>query len=324
MRRGMQILKLLITAWAALMPALLHAQAYPAKPVRIIVPFSPGGATDIVTRLLAQKLTETWGQQAVADNRAGASGNIGGELVAKSPPDGYTLLMTSGSIVTANQHMFKKLNWNPEKDLVAITNVASGPQLVAVHPSFPVKGIRGLIELAKGRPGEITFGSAGIGTQTHLAAENLVYSAGINAVHIPYKGEAPAMVDLIAGQIMFLTPNLSAAIGYVQQGRLRALGVTSRKRSAQLPDVPAVAETLPGFENLGWFGLMAPAGTPAGVIDKVYRDTAKALEGADLRKRFDDIGMAPVGNAPADFAKAIREESDRWVKVIRARKLEIN
>jgi tripartite-type tricarboxylate transporter receptor subunit TctC len=320
----MQILKLLITAWAALMPALLHAQAYPAKPVRIIVPFSPGGATDIVTRLLAQKLTETWGQQAVADNRAGASGNIGGELVAKSPPDGYTLLMTSGSIVTANQHMFKKLNWNPEKDLVAITNVASGPQLVAVHPSFPVKGIRGLIELAKGRPGEITFGSAGIGTQTHLAAENLVYSAGINAVHIPYKGEAPAMVDLIAGQIMFLTPNLSAAIGYVQQGRLRALGVTSRKRSAQLPDVPAVAETLPGFENLGWFGLMAPAGTPAGVIDKVYRDTAKALEGADLRKRFDDIGMAPVGNAPADFAKAIREESDRWVKVIRARKLEIN
>jgi tripartite-type tricarboxylate transporter receptor subunit TctC len=319
----MRTLGILIAA-ALLAPALSHAQAYPAKPVRIIVPFSPGGATDIVTRLLAQKLTEMWGQQAVADNRAGASGNIGGELVAKSPPDGYTLLMTSGSIVTANQHMFRKLNWNPEKDLVAITNVASGPQVVAVHPSFPAKGVRGLIELAKARPGEITFGSAGIGTQTHLAAENLVYTAGINAVHIPYKGEAPAMVDLIAGQIMFLTPNLSAAIGYVQQGRLRALGVTSRRRAPQLPDVPAVAETLPGFENLGWFGLMAPAGTPAAVIDKVYRDTAKALEGADLRKRFDDIGMAPVGNPPADFGKAIREESARWVKVIRARKLEIN
>jgi tripartite-type tricarboxylate transporter receptor subunit TctC len=320
----MQALRLLVAAWAALIPALLQAQAYPAKPVRIIVPFSPGGATDIVTRLLAQKLTEMWGQPVVADNRAGASGNIGGELVAKSPPDGYTLLMTSGSIVTANQHMFKKLNWNPEKDLVAITNVASGPQLVAVHPSFPAKGVRGLIEIAKARPGEITFGSAGIGTQTHLAAENLVYTAGINAVHIPYKGEAPAMVDLIAGQIAFLTPNLSAAIGYVQQGRLRALAVTSRKRAPQLPDVPAVAETLAGFENLGWFGLMAPAGTPAEVIDKVYRDTAKALEGADLRKRFDDIGMAPVGNPPADFAKAIREESGRWVQVIRARKLEIN
>jgi tripartite-type tricarboxylate transporter receptor subunit TctC len=319
----MRALQWLIAAWAVLMPALAQAQAYPAKPVRIIVPFSPGGATDIVTRLLAQRLTEMWGQQVVADNRAGASGNIGGELVAKSPPDGYTLLMTSGSIVTANQHMFKKLNWNPEKDLVAITNVASGPQLIAVHPSFRAKGVRGLIEIAKARPGEITFGSAGIGTQTHLAAENLVYTAGINAVHVPYKGEAPAMVDLIAGQIVFLTPNLSAAIGYVQQGRLRALGVTSRKRAPQLPDVPAVAETLAGFENLGWFGLMAPAGTPTAVIDKVYRDTAKALESSDLRKRFDDIGMAPVGNAPADFGNAIREESARWVKVIRARKLEI-
>jgi tripartite-type tricarboxylate transporter receptor subunit TctC len=320
----MRSIQVLIAAWVALAPAMLHAQSYPARPVRIIVPFSPGGATDIVTRLLAQKLTESWGQQVVADNRAGASGNIGGELVAKSPPDGYTLLMTSGSIVTANQHMFRKLNWNPEKDLVAITNVASGPQVVAVHPSFPAKGVRGLIELAKGRPGEITFGSAGIGTQTHLAAENLVYTAAINAVHIPYKGEAPAMVDLVAGQIMFLTPNLSAAIGYVQQGRLRALGVTSRKRAPQLPDVPAVAETLAGFENLGWFGLMAPVGTPRAVIDKVHGDTVKALQSADIRKRFDDIGMAPVGNTPADFAKAIREESARWVKVIRARKLEIN
>jgi tripartite-type tricarboxylate transporter receptor subunit TctC len=318
-----------IAQWLVLPAALwiaiaAHAQTYPARTVRIIVPFSPGGATDIVTRLLAQKLTEMWGQQVVADNRAGASGNIGAELAAKAPPDGYTLFMTSGSVIAANKHMFRKLNWNPDKDLVAITNVASGPQIVAVHPSFPAKGVRGLIEIAKARPGEITFGSAGVGTQTHLAAENFVYTAGINAVHIPYKGEGPAMVDLIAGQIVFLTPNLSAAIGYVQQGRLRALGVTSRKRAPQLPDVPAVAETLAGFENLGWFGLMAPAGTPAAVIDKVYRDTAKALGGADLRKRFDDIGMEPVGNAPADLTKAIREESERWVKVIRARKLEIN
>jgi tripartite-type tricarboxylate transporter receptor subunit TctC len=220
--------------------------------------------------------------------------------------------------------MFRKLNWSPEKDLVAITNVASGPQAVVVHPSFPAKGVRGLIELAKARPGDITFGSAGVGTQTHLAAENFAFTARINAIHVPYKGEGPALVDLVAGQIMFLTPNLSAAIGFVQQGRLRALGVTSRQRSPQLPDVPAVAETLTGFENLGWFGLMAPAGTPAAVIDKVYRDTAKALGSADLRKRFDDIGMAPVGNAPADFGKAIREESERWLKVIRARKLEIN
>ena len=315
--------------WIALPAAILvvcaaHAQTFPAKPVRVIVPFPPGGATDIVTRLLAQKLTETWSQQVLADNRAGAGGNIGAELVAKAPPDGYTLFMTSGSIVTANQHMYKKLAWNPEKDLVAITNVASGPQIVAVNPSFPAKNIKDMIAIAKAKPGAITFGSAGVATQTHLAAEIFLYAAGINAVHIPYKGEGPAIVDLVAGQIIFATPNLSAAIGFVQQGRLRALGVTSRQRSSQLKDVPAIAETLPGFENLGWFGLMAPAGTPPAVIDKVYRDTAKALEGADLRKRLDDLGMAPVGNAPADFAKAIREETARWGRVIRERKLEVN
>jgi tripartite-type tricarboxylate transporter receptor subunit TctC len=181
-----------------------------------------------------------------------------------------------------------------------------------------------LIAIAKARPGSINFGSAGIGTQTHLAAENFLFSAGINAVHVPYKGEGPAIVDLVAGQIIFVTPNLSAALGFVQQGKLRALGVTSRQRAPQLPNVPAVAETLPGFENLGWFGLMAPAGTPVGVIGKVHRDTAKALEAADLRKRFDDIGMAPVGNTPADFTKAIREEAARWAKVIRERKLQVN
>jgi tripartite-type tricarboxylate transporter receptor subunit TctC len=326
-----------IGRWLALPAAMwigfaAHAQtastgsgpAYPAKPVRIIVPFAPGGATDIVTRLLAQKLNEAWGQQILVDNRAGAGGNIGAELAAKAPPDGYTLFMTSGSIVTANQHMFRKLNWNPEKDLVAITNVASGPQIIAIHPSFPAKNVKELIAVAKAKPGAITFGSAGVGTQTHLAAENFIHSAGINVIHVPYKGEGPAIVDLVAGQIIFVTPNLSAAIGFVQQGRLRALGVTSRKRSSQLPDVPAIAETLPGFENLGWFGLMAPAGTPATVIEKVYRDTAKALEGADLRKRFEDIGMGPVGNPPAEFAKAIREESVRWAKIIRERKLEVN
>ncbi len=320
----MRIVKWIALPAAIFMAGAAHAQTYPAKPVRVIVPFAPGGATDIVARLLAQKLTETWGQQVVADNRAGAGGNIGAELAAKAPPDGYTLFMTSGSIVTANQHMYKKLAWNPEKDLVAITNVASGPQIVAVNPSFPAKNIKDMIAIAKAKPGAITFGSAGVATQTHLAAESFLFAAGINAVHIPYKGEGPAIVDLVAGQIIFATPNLSAAIGFVQQGRLRALGVTSKQRSSQLKDVPAIAETLPGFENLGWFGLMAPTGTPPAVIDKVYRDTAKALEGADLRKRLDDIGMAPVANAPADFAKAIREEALRWGKVIRERKLEVN
>ncbi len=319
----------LLAAAVALSPALAPvsaacAQSYPVKPVRIIVPFAPGGATDIVTRILGQKLNEMWGQTVVVDNRAGAGGNIGGELAAKSLPDGYTLFMTSGSIVTANQHIYRKMPFNPEKDLVAITNVASGPQVVAVHPSIPAKGVKELIALARARPGALSFGSAGFGTQTHLAAENFMSAAGMEAVHVPFKGEGPALIDLMSGQIQLLTPNLSAAIGFIGSGKIRALGVTSRQRLTQLPNVPAVAETLPGFENLGWFGLMAPAGTPRAVIDKVYGDTAKALAGADLRKRFEEIGMAPVGNSPEEFAKAIREETQRWGKIVRERKLQIN
>jgi tripartite-type tricarboxylate transporter receptor subunit TctC len=314
---------LLAAALLIAIPGAVCGQQYPAKPVRIIVPFAPGGATDIVTRLLAQKLTEAWGQQILVDNRGGAGGNIGGELAAKSPPDGYTLFMTSGSIVTANQHIYRKMPFNPEKDLLPVTNVASGPQIVAVHPTFPAKGIKEMIALAKAKPGSMNFGSAGIGSQTHLAAENFVNAAGIDAVHVPYKGEGPALVDLAAGQIIFLTPNLSAAIGFVQQGRLRALAVTSRQRAPQVKDVPTVAETLPGFENLGWFGLMGPAGTSRTIIDRVHADTVKALAAADLRKRLDEIGMAPVGNTPDDFAKAIREETERWARVVKERKLQV-
>ena len=316
--------KLLIAAGLLCAASVASAQNYPAKPVRIIVPFSPGGATDIVTRIVAQKLTEIWDQTLVVDNRAGAGGNIGGELAAKATPDGYTLFMPSGSVVTANQHMYKKLNWNPEKDLVAITNVASGPQVVAVNPGFAAKSIKELIALAKAKPGAINFGSAGIGTQTHLAAENFAYSADINVVHVPYKGEGPALADLLGGQINFLTPNLSAAIGFVKQGKLRALGVTSRQRAPRLPDVPAVAESLPGFENLGWFGLAAPAGTPKAVIEKVHRDVVTVLNNADVKRRFEDLGMAPVGNTPAEFARAIKAESVRWGKVIAQRKLTLN
>jgi tripartite-type tricarboxylate transporter receptor subunit TctC len=320
----MRFAKWLLLPVAAWLAFAVHAQSYPAKPVRVIVPFSPGGATDIVTRLVGQKLNEMWGQTVVVDNRAGASGNIGAELAARAAPDGYTLFMTSGSIVAANQHMFKKLPYNAEKDLAPITNVASGPQIVAVHPSFPAKNIKNLIAIAKAKPGAITFGSAGVATQTHLAAENFLFAAGINAVHIPYKGEGPAIVDLVAGQIIFVTPNLSAAIAFVQSGRLRALGVTSRQRAPQLKDVPAIAETLPGFENLGWFGLMAPAGTPRSVIGKVHGDTVKVLASSDIRKRLDDIGMAPVGNRPEEFGLAIKEESARWARIIRERKLEVN
>jgi tripartite-type tricarboxylate transporter receptor subunit TctC len=308
----------LASAFAAL-PA--GAQSYPTKPVRIIVPFAPGGATDIVTRVVGQKLNELWGQTVVVDNRAGAGGNIGGDLAAKANPDGYTLFMTSGSIVTANPHMYKKMPFDPAKDLVAVTNVASGPQIIAVNPSFPGKTVKDLIAAAKAKPKAITFGSAGFGTQTHLAAENFIYSAGIDVVHVPYKGEGPALTDLIGGQIQFVTPNLAAAIGFVNQGKLRALAVTSKTRAKQLPDVPAVAETLPGFENLGWFGFMVPAGTPKAVIDKIHQDTVKALQAPDIRARFEQLGMAPVGDTPAQFAQYIREESVRWAKIVRERKL---
>jgi tripartite-type tricarboxylate transporter receptor subunit TctC len=299
------------------------AQTYPVRPVRVIVPFAPGGATDIVTRLVAQRLNEVWSQTVVVDNRAGAGGNIGAELTAKATPDGYTLLMTSGSIVTANPLLFRKLTYSPDKDLVAVTNVASGPQVIAVNPSQGAKTLKDFIEAVKAKPRGLSYGSAGVATQTHLAAENFLYTAAIDMVHVPYKGEGPALTDLVGGQIQMVTANLSAAIGFIQQGKLRALAVTSKERVRQLPDVPAAAETLPGFENLGWFGFMAPAGTPAPVIDRIYRDTAKVLETPELRQRFEQLGMVPVGNAPADFARAIKEESGRWAKVIQERKLQV-
>lgn len=300
------------------------AQGYPNKPVRIIVPFPPGGATDIVTRLVAQKLTEAWGQSVVVENRSGAGGNIGGEAAARSAPDGYTLFMTSGSIVTANQYIYKKMSFDPAKDLIPITNVASGPQVIVVNPSFPAKTLKEFIDAARARPGALNYGHAGIGTQTHLAAENFLYAANLNVTSIPYKGEGPAMTDLIANQINMVTANIAGAIGSVNQGKLRALAVTGKQRSPQLPNIPTVAETLPGFENIGWFGLMAPAGTPKEVVDKVYRDTAKAIDTTEMRARFYVLGMVPVGNTPEQFADAIRKESARWLKVVRERKIVVD
>ena len=320
----MRVLQLLALCAASLTAATAAAQSYPGKSVRVIVPFAAGGATDIVARVVAQKLGETWGQQVVVDNRAGAGGTIGGELAAKSTPDGYTLFMTSGSIITANQHIYKKMPFDPAKDLVPVINVANGPQVLIVTPTFPPKTVKELIALAKAHPREISYGSAGFGSQTHLAAENFLYAAKIEIVHIPYKGEAPAIVDTMAGQVPFSTPNLAAAINYVQQKKLRALGVTSKQRSPQLPDVPAVAETVPGFENLGWFGFVVPTGTPKDVIDKIYRDTAKALEAPDIKSRFEGLGMAPVGSNPAEFGKYIREETERWAKIVRERKLQVD
>ncbi len=290
----------------------------------MIVPFPAGGATDVVARLLGQKLGEAWGQSVVIENRAGAGGNIGGEAAAHSPADGYTLFMTSGSIVTANPYMYKSLPYDPTKDFVAITNVASGPQVVIVNPDGPFKTLQELIAYGKANPGRVTFGSAGIGTQTHLAGENFAYSAGIDMTHVPYKGEAYAITDVMGGQISTAVINLSAAINFIKSGKLRALAVTSKERNAQLPDVPAAAEAVPGFENAGWFGLLAPTGTPKEIVDKVYRDSAGILGTDEFRARLAKLAMVPVGNTPAEFAAAIREESVYWAKIIRERKLQVN
>jgi len=312
------------TLVALAFPALVAAQAWPSKPVKIVVPFAAGGATDVVARLLAQKLSESWGQTVVVENRAGAGGNIGADVVAKSPADGYTLLMTSGSIVTANPYMYKSLTYDPAHDLVAITNVATGPQVIAVGPGVEQKDLKSFIEYARANPKKVNFGSAGVGTQTHLAAENFAYSAGVDITHVPYKGESQAITDLMGGQIQMATPNLGAAIGFIKDGKLRALAVTSRERSPQLPDVPSASEIIPGFENAGWFGLVAPTGTPRDVIDRIQRDSARILQGEEFKATLAKQGMAPVGNTPAEFTAAIREESARWAKVIKERGLSQN
>jgi tripartite-type tricarboxylate transporter receptor subunit TctC len=309
---------------AALLPATAGAQSWPAKPVKIVVPFAAGGATDVVARLLAQRLGDVWGQQVVVENKVGAGGNIGADMVAKSPPDGYTFLLTSGAVLTS-PYMYKgQLGFDPLKDFIPITNCATGPQVIAVNAASPFKDLKDLIAFAKANPKQVTFGSAGIGSQTHLAAENLAHSAGIDLVHVPYKGESAALTDLLGGQIQMVTPNLGGAVSQILQGRIRALAVTSTVRAPQLPDVPPVADTLPGFENAGWFGLMAPAGTPREVIDRAHRDSVQILLSEEFKAALAKQGMVPVANTPADFAAAMREESARWARVIRERGLAPN
>jgi len=317
---------LLFAAFALTAAAPAWAQdGWPNRPVRIVVPFAAGGATDVVARALAKDLGELWGQAVVVENRAGAGGNIGADVVAKSPPDGYTLLMASGSILTVNPHIYAKLPFDPQRDFIPVTNVASGPQLVVVHPGVPAKSVRDMIALAKAKPGTVNFGSAGIGSQTHMAAENFVDAAGISATHVPYKGEGPALADLIAGQIQFVLANIAAAAPHVNNGTIRALAVTSLTRSPLLPDVPTVAESgVAGFENTGWFGILVPAGTPQPIVNKVHADTVKVLERREMKERLSVQGMAPVGNTPAAFASAIQDESKRWEQVVKSRGLKVN
>ena len=299
------------------------AQGWPQKSVRFIVPFPPGGATDISARMLGQKLTEIWGQTVVIENRGGAGGGVGAAEAARAAPDGYTFFFPSGSVMTANQHIYAKMAYNPEKDFVPVTNVVSGPQVLVVPASSPHKSVKELIDAAKAQPGKLTFGHAGIGSQTHLAAENFVNAAGIDAVQVPYKGEGPALVGLVGGDTAFAVTNVAAAIGHIGSGRLRALGVTSKAEIAQLPGVPVIAKTLPGFENTGWFGIVAPAGTSKEIIQKVYLDTKKALESTEMKARLYVQGLAPVGNTPEEMGRAMKEETALWARVVRERRIKV-
>src|SRR5687767_14885043 len=308
---------------AMLFACAAAAQNWPQKPVRFIVPFPPGGATDISARLLGEKLSQIWGQSVVIENRGGAGGAVGAAEAARATPDGYTLFFPSGSVVTANQHVYAKLNYDPEKDFVPITNVVSGPQVLAVPANSPYKTVKDLIDAARAAPGKLTFGHAGIGSQTHLAAENFLWQAKIDALAVPYKGEGPGLGALVAGETQFFVGNVAAAIGHINGGRLRALGVTSKTEAPQLPGVPPIAKTVPGFENQGWFGLVAPTGTPKEIIQKVYQDTKKALEASDLKARLWVQGLAPVGNSPEEFAKAMKAESQLWAKVVQERKIQV-
>ena len=308
----------------AIGPVAAQSSAWPSKQVRIVVPFPAGGTTDVVARILGQRLQDAWGQTVIVENKTGAGGNIGAVEVAKAANDGYTLLMASGSIVTVNPHIYAKMPFDAAKDFTPITNVAQGPMVIVVGPNVAAKNITELIALAKAKPGVLNFGSAGIGSQVHMAGENFLYTAGIDVKHVPYKGESLALADVAGGSVEMVPGNLAAMLPFIKAGKVKALGVTSAERSPAAPDIPTVGESgLPGFVNVGWFGLLAPAGTPKEVIDKVQRDSAAILATEDTKQRLLAVGMTPVANNPTQFADAIRAESATWAKVVRERKIQL-
>jgi len=297
-------------------PALAHAQSYPAKPIRIVVPFAPGGGADIIARILGQKMTDSWRQQVIVDNRAGASGNIGAEIVAKSAPDGYTLLITS-SALAINPSVYRSVPYDL-KDFAPITQPGLLPNILVVHPSVPVKTVKDLIALARSQPGKLAYASAGAGTGTHLAAEMFKLLAGIDMVHVPYKGGGALISDLLGGQVALTFATLPSVMPYVKVGRLRAVAMTTTKRWPGLPAVPTIAESgFPGFEMSTWIGLLAPAGTPKDVIGKLHQEVVRILHLSDVRERFDGLGIEPVGDTPEQFAQYIKSELVKYAKVVK-------
>jgi len=297
------------------------AQAWPAKPIRMVVPFPAGGGTDLFARTLAQKLGAVFGQQVVVDNRSGAGGMIGSEIVAKAPPDGYTLLVTSSSSHSIVPHLTRKPLYDPVRDFAPVIIIASAPNMLVVHPSLPAKNVRELIALAKARPGAINYASNGTGTLSHLTGELFKLQTGTSLVHIPYKGGPPAVIDLMAGQVSVLFTAVPTALSQVRAGKLRAIAVTGAKRAEVMKELPTVAETLAGFESSQWWGMFAPPQTPAEIIDRLNAEVTKILADPELRARFANEGAEPVGGSPKDMAAYLKADVEKWGKVVRDAKI---
>ncbi len=316
----LRALSALVTVAALVLAPVAGAQApaYPAKPIRLVVPFPPGGATDILARAVAQKLTEAWGQQVLVDNRPGAGGNIGSELVAKAAPDGYTLEMGTVGTHAINASLYAKMPYDHVKDFVPVILVAGVPNVLVVHPSVPVNTVAELIAYAKANPGKLNFASSGSGTSIHLSGELFKVMAGVQMTHVPYKGSAPAMQDLLGGQVQLMFDNLPPSLPQIKAGKLRALAVTSATRAPALPDTPTVAEAgLPGFEASSWFGILAPAGTPPAIVAKLNAEIARWLATPEAKEKMLALGANAVGGTPEDFARHIAAETAKWAKVVR-------
>jgi tripartite-type tricarboxylate transporter receptor subunit TctC len=309
-----------LLAFSALAAApMAGAQTYPAKTIRIVVPFPPGGATDILARAVAQKLTDAWGQAVVVDNRPGAGGNIGSELVAKAAPDGYTLEMGTVGTHAINASLYAKMPYDHVKDFAPVILVAGVPNVLVVNPSLPVSSVQELIAYAKANPGKLNFASSGNGTSIHLAGELFKVMAGVQMTHIPYKGSAPALQDLIGGQVQLMFDNLPPSLPHIKAGKLRALAVTSATRSSALPDTPTIAESgLPGFEASSWFGVLAPAGTPPAIIARLNAEIGAWLASAEAKEKMLALGANIGGGSPEDFARHIAAETAKWQKVVKA------
>ena len=294
-----------------------NAQAYPSKPVRLLVPFAPGGTTDVLARLVAQKLTDSLGQQVVIENKPGAGGNIGTELAVKSPADGYTLVMSFDGTMAINPNTYAKMPFDPQKDLVAVANVAQVPLLIVVHPGVAAKTIAEFVALARASPGRINYSSAGHGSTGHLTGELLRSRAAIEIVHVSYKGGGQAVQDLLGGQIQMLVTALPTVEGHLKGGKLRALAFTSSRRVPGAPEVPTLAESgYPGLEVLSWYGILAPAGTSAEIVGRLNGEINRVLQAPGMRERLTALGAEPTGGTPEQFAQTIRSDTARWAKVV--------